>query len=170
MDLKVIAGKVTDILKKYRYALLVLVIGLVLMAIPTQSTKKSNAVTDNPNPVAAEGHTLQQQLKELLSQVDGAGKVEVVLTIGTGEETVYQCNENSSSNTNADSFQKTVVTVTDSQRNETGLIRQVNPPVYIGAVVVCEGAENPIVKLAMVDAVSKATGLGANRISVLKMK
>ena len=73
MDLKVIAGKVTDILKKYRYALLVLVIGLVLMAIPTQSTKKSNAVTDNPNPVAAEGHTLQQQLKELLSQVDGAG-------------------------------------------------------------------------------------------------
>ena len=170
MDLKVIADKVTDAFKKYRYALLVLVIGLVLMAIPTPSTRKSNTVEDEPNPVTTEEYTLQQQLKDLLSQVDGAGKVEVMLTIGTGEETVYQCNENSSVNTNADSLQKTVVTVTDSQRNETGLIRQVNPPLYIGAIVVCEGAEDPVVKLAMVDAVSKATGLGANRISVLKMK
>ena len=170
MDLRVIAVKVTDALKKHRYAMLVLIIGLVLMVIPTPSTKKSDAVTNKPNLVVTEEHTLQQQLKELLSQVDGAGKVEVMLTIGTGEETVYQCNENTSVNTNADSLQKTVVTVTDSQRNETGLIRQVNPPVYIGAIVVCEGAENPVVKLAMVDAVSKATGLGANCISVLKMK
>ena len=62
------------------------------------------------------------------------------------------------------------VTVTDAQRNESGLIRQVNPPVYKGAVIVCQGADNAAVRLAIVDAVGKATGLGADKISVLKMK
>lgn len=35
--------------------------------------------------------------------------------------------------------------------------------------MVCQGADNAAVRLAIVEAVSKVTGLGANRISVLKM-
>ena len=60
--------------------------------------------------------------------------------------------------------------ITGQNKQETGLVRQVIPPTYMGVVVVCEGADNPSLKLAIVDAVSKATGLGADRISVLKMK
>ena len=62
------------------------------------------------------------------------------------------------------------MTVTDGQRNETGLVRQVNPPSYLGAVVVCQGGDDPRVQLDIVNAVSRITGLGADRISVLKMK
>jgi stage III sporulation protein AG len=40
----------------------------------------------------------------------------------------------------------------------------------MGAVVIAQGADDPSIKLAIVDAVTKATGLGANKISVLKMK
>jgi stage III sporulation protein AG len=36
--------------------------------------------------------------------------------------------------------------------------------------VVCQGADDPVVKLLIVDAVSKVTGLGADKISVMKMK
>ena len=49
-------------------------------------------------------------------------------------------------------------------------MRQVNPPTYLGAIIICEGADDANIRLAVVDAVSKVTGLGANRISVLKMK
>ena len=59
---------------------------------------------------------------------------------------------------------------TDSDRNETGLVHQINPPVYLGAVVLAQGADNPVVKLSIVEAVSKVTGLGADKISVLKMQ
>jgi stage III sporulation protein AG len=40
----------------------------------------------------------------------------------------------------------------------------------MGAIVLCQGADVPSVRLAIVDAVSKVTGLVANQISVLKMK
>ena len=43
-------------------------------------------------------------------------------------------------------------------------------PVYQGAVVVCEGAERAAVRLAIVEAVSSLTGLGSDKISVIKMK
>jgi hypothetical protein len=62
------------------------------------------------------------------------------------------------------------ILTTDSDRNQTGLIHQKNPPVYRGAVVLTQGADDPAVKLAIVDAVGKATGLGADKIAVLKMK
>ena len=114
--------------------------------------------------------SVEDRLEKILSQIDGAGRVEVMLTIAFGEEKLYQYDEDTSVSDTTNSIRKTVVTVTDSQRNETGLIRQINPPVYMGAVIICQGAENPTIKLAIVDAVSKATGLGANEISVLKMK
>ena len=49
-------------------------------------------------------------------------------------------------------------------------VQQVLPESYRGAIVVCQGADSPAVKLAIVEAVSRATGLGADSISVLKMK
>ena len=60
--------------------------------------------------------------------------------------------------------------ITDSDRKEEGLITQVDPPVYQGAIIVCQGADRGAVRLAIVEAVSRVTGLGADRISVLKMK
>jgi stage III sporulation protein AG len=72
--------------------------------------------------------------------------------------------------TNENGDDSDTVIITDSSRNESGLIRQVNPPVYLGAIVLCQGGDRPSVRLAIVDAVSKVTGLGADRISVLKMK
>ena len=61
------------------------------------------------------------------------------------------------------------VIVSGNDRTESGLVRQINPPVYMGAIVVCQGADDPTVQLAIIDAVSKITGLGTHRISVLKM-
>lgn len=154
-------GKLNNILpllKKYRYALLVLAVGLVLMMLPSGSQEKEtvtqNAVVQEPE--------LSQTLSEILSQIDGAGKVAVLLTPASGEETLYQTNENGDD--------RDTVIITDSSRNEFGLVRQVNPPVYQGAIVICQGGDKPAVRLAIVDAVSKVTGLGADRISVLKMK
>ena len=96
--------------------------------------------------------------------------VQVMLTLASGEETLYQTNEDYSIGDNTNTKRSDTVTVTDAQRNETGLIRQQNPPKYLGAIVVCNGADSPEVRLAVVEAVSKVTGLGADDISVLKMK
>lgn len=41
---------------------------------------------------------------------------------------------------------------------------------YSGAVILCQGANDAAVRLQIVEAVSAFTGMGSNRIIVLKMK
>lgn len=160
--------KIPELIKKYRYPILILVIGLIFMAIPTRKAEKEPTPT---TPVTAKQEsTLDKELESLLSQIKGAGSVRVMLTISTGEETVYQTNEETRTGGDSGSVSHSTVTITDAERSQSGLIRQVNPPVYLGAVVLCQGADSPAVRLAITEAVSKITGLGADRISVLKMK
>jgi stage III sporulation protein AG len=61
------------------------------------------------------------------------------------------------------------VIVMDGNREETGLVKQVLPPVYRGAVIACQGADSANIRLAIVEAVKSVTGLSSDRITVLKM-
>ncbi len=152
-----------ELLKKYGSVALVVLVGIFLLTLPTEASEESeitSGVSARADP------KLQEELAELLSSVSGAGKVEVLLTQAQGEETLYQEQQRiSGSETSRDT-----VVLSGSDRGEFGLIRQVNPPVYQGAVILCQGADSPQVKLAMVEAVKCATGLTADRITVLKMK
>ena len=156
-----------DALKKYRYVLLVLLAGLLLITMPQGDTEQ--AVEQTPK-VSTEPADLQTSLGEILSQISGAGKVEVLLTQAAGEKTVYQTDEDRSQGEANGSIRRETVVVTNSDREVTGLIQRIDPPVYQGAVVVCQGGDSPKVKLAIVEAVASATGLTADRITVLKMK
>lgn len=168
MDRMTMTGKLLEFAKKYRYVILILALGLVLMAIPSKTIQK-NASVEATVPKEKEP-SINEKLSSVLSQIEGAGRVDVLLTIASGEETIYQTDDTITVGTDTDNTRRGTVTVTDGQRNQEGLIRQINPPSYLGAVVVCQGADSPAVRLAIVEAVSRATGLGADRISVLKMK
>ena len=164
MDAKKITSQVTAVVQKYRYAFIILIVGIVLLFIPGISSKTTNKVNEN-QALVPECDTASE-LESILTSVKGAGKVRVYLTTALGSETVYQLNSDISETQS----KHTTVMVTASDRTQTGLIRQINPPKYQGAIIVCSGADNPSVQLAIVNAVSKATGLGANQIAVLKMK
>lgn len=144
-------------LKKYRMAAVVLLVGILLMLLPTSKEEAASV-----SPSVPETQALQQELEELLSHLEGAGKVRLLLTQAQGSVTHYQVDESSSG------FDTVLVTAAD--RSQQGLVSQVDPPVYLGAVVLCQGAGKASVRLAVVEAVSKATGLSSSKISVLKMK
>lgn len=169
MEIKKITDKLHELIKRYKYACIVLLIGLALMLIPTKQSKQMK--TEAISPSATGQETLSEDsLVQILQSVEGAGKVKVLLSIGAGEETVYQTDTQiSTTGENNDQTTKTVI-ITDSQRSESGLIRQVNPVAYKGAIVVCQGADSPSVRLAVTQAVSKITGLGTDSICVLKMQ
>ena len=161
MDIKSKLQTVADFLKKNRYVALILLAGIVLMCLPTQKKAEEPEL-----PPLQDEVTVEQKLSQILTQVDGAGEVQVFLTLASGEQTIYQTNDSQSS----ENSQTDTVTVTDAKRNEQGLIKQVNAPLYMGAIIVCKGADSPEIRLAVVDAVSKVTGLSSDKISVLKMK
>ena len=166
MDSPISRDKLTAFFGKYKYAVLVVCIGLAFMLLPTAQQEKEEL----PESAAENSLDMASQLESILPLIHGVGKAKVLLTISEGEQTCYVYDEDSSGTGDSTSLRKSTVILSDSQRAEQGLVRQVIPPVYLGAVVVCQGGDNPSIKLAVVEAVANATGLGTDRITVLKMK
>ena len=162
--------KVREFLGKYKYAALILLIGLVLMLLPDFSGKNMESHDSSLITQTEQKQDSETRLEEILSQIQGAGKVSVMLTTSKGAETIYQTDNETINGNDTGSIRVDTVIISEENRSENGLIRQVNPAVYQGAIVVCQGADNPSVKLAITEAVSKITGLGADRICVVKMK
>lgn len=168
MDFTIIKSKLRGWIRKYRYVAIVLTIGIVFMLWPTDS--KEDIVPPKEQVDYSDRLDITTDaLKGILMQIKGVGKVEVLLTYAAGERTVYHANERNSSTENSQSKDSETVLITNGNRNEEALVEQVLAPEFLGAVIVCQGAEDPSVRLAISDAVSKATGLGADRISVLSM-
>lgn len=161
--------QIRQFFSKYIYVLLILALGIILMLLPTPE-KNDAKVPAATAPAYSEVNSLQEQLSALLSKMDGAGKVQVLLTEAAGQTTTYQTDSDTSNSENAESIRNDTVILTDSSRSQTGLVCRVDPPKYLGAVILCQGADKSSVRLAVTEAVSHATGLGFNSITVLKMK
>lgn len=169
MDIKKLRSGFASFIKQNKYVIFILLAGLVLMAWPSGKTStKENISQNTPEPVLE--LSTAQQLEQILTQVDGAGKVKVFLTEASGSKTIYQTDADTTVNADSSTSQIKTITITNAQNDELGLVQQINPPAYLGAIIVCQGADNLQVQLAIVDAVANVTGLGADRISVMKMK
>ena len=149
---------------QYRYVLLILLIGLVLLLLPT---KKQQTVEEPLQPQSSQD--LQQELETLLRQVEGAGEVRVLLSWETDFSYDYQTDvERKLSDSDTEETRTTVMASTDNGEEPIPVRKYY--PICKGAVVVCQGADSASVRLALVRAVASVTGLGSDRITVIKMK
>lgn len=167
MDTKQLLEKISQIVKQYKYVVMIVLVGIFLMMLPSG---KSEETPQTEQTVHIETKSMEERLTEVLSQIRGAGKVRVMLTEEVGAETIYKTDESISMSGDSSSSKKDTVTVTDENRAQNGLITQVNPPKYQGAVIVCKGADDPRVRLAIVSAVSSLTGLKSDKITIVRMK
>lgn len=156
-------------LKKYRAALLIFLIGLALALMPVRRTGTQSA--------AAEGKTVQfslsdtqTQMEAILSQIDGAGSVRLLLTLRTGEETIYQTDTRTVTNQSGTTQERETVFHQTGSAQKQPVVQRVDCPQYMGALVLCQGADQPSVRLAITEAVASLTGLGSNKIAVVKLK
>ncbi len=162
MDIGMLRQKATDWIGKYKFVILILLVGVGLMLIPT-GAKQEEQVESVTEQVNQQQQTLADELEDILTNIQGAGRVQVMLTMRAGEQTIYQ------TDTPSTDRQDTVI-VTDEDRAQGGLVQQIIAPTYRGAIVLCQGADSASVCLAITEAVSKVTGLDSSQISVLKMK
>ena len=165
MELPKLKKKLGVIIQKYKFVLLILCIGMIFILLPTENKRETTSITGEY--LVKQEHISQSELSSILSKISGAGRVEVLLATEAYGKTDYQVNIDGSASSGE---RLTTVTVTDSQRNEDGLIVKASAPTYRGAIIVCDGADDPTVHLSIVVAVSNITGLRSDQISVLKMK
>ena len=159
---------IIDGISKYKYVLVLILLGLGLMLLPGKQKETETVSKRMPDPVPQQD--LTEALEEILQNIHGAGEVQVLLSISQGEQVLYQTDVTQTESDGRSDKRTETVLITDSERNASGLIHQTNPPTYMGAIVLAQGADDPVVKLDLVRAVSNMTGLGADKISVLKMK
>ena len=145
---------------KYRYALLVMAVGALLLLLPGGDERE--AVPPERPAEVLEVSALEQRLERALSSVKGAGETRVVLTVDRGSRKILA--EDSRPEERGDST--SVVVVEQSDRRQEVVPLQTVAPSFRGALVVSPGAEDPAVRLALVEAVSALTGLGADQIAV----
>ena len=154
--------KLSAFAAKYKYVLIILLAGLVLLLLPTGS--KAKAKTTQASTVSEQTQTQaiqaeEQRLTQLLQQINGAGQVQVLLS--------YRCSAERELATD-DAGEPTIISAGGGAQEAVEL-KTVSPQ-YLGAVVVCDGADSASVRLAIIQAVSSLTGLGSNKIAVVKMK
>lgn len=160
-------------MEKYKFVLLVLLAGLLLLWLPSfgsEGGKESSTAAVPATEVVFDLNELEGKLESTLSQVDGAGKVSVLLTLKSGTRQILaQDITTSRKDGAADEERATVVVSVGSGKEEAVPLQQIYPQ-FQGALVVCSGGDNPGVKLKLIEAVSALTGLGADKISICKSK
>lgn len=166
--------KLIGLMKKGKYALAVLALGLLLLLWPKSGSAQNDVVSADRSAVAFDLEAFEEKLADTLSRIDGAGRAEVMLTLDTDTREILAQDERSQSQAQDQSSRTetevTTVTVNDRTTGERPVVLCQIYPRYRGALVVLEGADQAGVKLAVTKAVSDLTGLGSDRITVVKMK
>ena len=155
--------------------------GLALIAVAAVacllffSASGSGSAETAPSPAEvfdseAYVRALEERLENVISSISGAGKTEVMLTLGSGEEYCYQSDVKESADSgSAYSAELNTVVVKASDGSEKAVIKSSLSPIVTGVVVVCRGGGSGEVRESIFNAVKALLGLPANRICVLKM-
>lgn len=158
---------------KYRAVLIVLLAGVLLLA----SGGRGEAAQTRETQSSGQGESafdlaaFEQQLCDRLSAVDGVGRVELMLSLEQSGEAVYAVNtrQTTSGGGDTESFESDLTVVSDSDYGETPVTVKNLLPTFRGAVVLCDGAGDAQVRLAVTQAVSTVCGIGADKVTVLKL-
>lgn len=164
--------------------LLALLIGVLLLVLgktffPAEEkvaevTKKEQAVEVH----SSNDREMERRMSEILSKIQGAGQVEVMLTFRAStesivareektEETHSQENGKTSENLRKES---TVVMTEDGKGNTAPLVLTENSPQVEGVVIVAQGGDNAVVCKALNSAAQALLDVPAHKIAILKMK
>ncbi len=164
------ADRVFELLKRYKYVLIVILAGVLLLVWPSgekdgETAERTSGLTGAEEDFSVEA--LETRLGEVLSRVDGAGKVSVVLTVRSGMERVLATDATVEQSEGENRREETTVVISTGSGQEAVLVTQ-RYPTFQGALVVCQGGGDPEVRLLLTKAVSALTGLGSDRITVCK--
>ena len=170
--------------KKKIYLLLSLAVicGIALMAMSgiedkevTSKEESNNKITQEELNNESSKATLEEKLKNILSQIEGAGELDVMITYESSEEIQPAFNTNTTTEeTKEVDKQGGERTVTTSSENKTMITSSSNEPIVIktnqpkinGVIVVATGAKDLTVKETLYSAVQTALQVQGHQVEI----
>lgn len=192
---ELIVQKDEESTKKKIENLVVLIIILIVTVLCVNSIwnkegkQKSNINETNNKQLAdtsenkeIESGDLQKNIESILSNMEGVGRVNVLITYSESSQTVAMYNENSKDSSTEEKDDKGATRIIKQVDTSKDIIykevngekipitqKTINPKIE-GAVITAEGATNSTVKSNIIQAVEAATGLATHKIQVFEMR
>lgn len=145
------------------------------------SSKPNSSSTSSSKSTAADYTTqLEGNLRGIIGNIQGVGRVQVMVTLESGVQYEYEQNQkttssrtatsgdNAQTQENTDNEQNTVLADNGSGAQQP-LIKTEMQPAVKGVVVVCDGGNNPAVQDEVLQTVMTALNLPATSISISPM-
>lgn len=155
--------------KKRLFIIVAGIVGVLLLVVSEfiPESEEDVEITENDDEISFTSYEkdIEERLKNLIESIDGAGKVQVMVTIESGDEKVYATESKKTENNEEKSY-----VLVDIEGSDSGLLLKIAQPEIRGVAIVCQGADSPTVRNAVVGAVTSVLGISSNRVNVSKMK
>ena len=144
-----------------------------------ETTQRSGNTEEVSN--TSTGNELVSDLEDILSNINGVGKVKVMITYAETSKTIPVYNEESSEENTEETDSEggtRKVTQTDTRKEviyeetdngSTIITQSIVSPTIEGAIITAEGAADATVKTNIIQAVGAVTGLATHKIQVFEM-
>ena len=159
--------------KKLTIVLLIGVIGVVMLIfVRSDSETKTSPEKSEMTTTAATYSTydiekiFENKLTGIISQINGAGKTSVVVSVASSGEYVYAKNIKTENDNDSMSEDSEIVIYESQNGADEGLVISIKSPDVIGVAIVCEGGESSVVKAEITKLVTSLFGIGADRVYV----
>ncbi len=152
---------------------------ILLSAVLPRSPSKTQTTTESTN--AQYEAKLEERLTNIVSNISGAGKTKVLVTLENGVENIYASDykKNSDKTEEYDSgitektqettdSEENIVMVEGSDGRKQALITTQIEPQIKGVVIVCDGGESASVKQRIIEAVTTALDISSEKVCVIK--
>ncbi len=167
--------------KKMQNLLILLGICIVALIVISVIENKPEVADEENNKVAVdesiqyEKENLEKQLQAILSQINGAGELDVMITFDSSEEIQPAYNTNTTTEkTEEKDTEGGERTITTSSENKTIITSSTSEPIVLktneavikGVIVVAQGADVPEVKSTLYSAVQTALQVEGHQVEI----
>lgn len=153
--------------------ILMLFVIILLFNLGDNSKTTSNATVSDKSYITTLEYCklLEEKLEAVISQIDGAGKVKVMLTVEGSPELIYVSDTDTKTSTTTNGTTSTTTSspiIVGGSANSSGLITTEKLPSVKGVIVVASGAGEIGTKLNILNAIATLLDLSTDKITVLK--
>ncbi len=174
-DKKTIKNKLTDMLeqlkkgKKSEWLVVIVLIIVALLIYTSASSLFNNEESEAKSSTNEYVASLEARLGEVLSNVKGAGKVSVMITVESGSEIVIATSTEEKTNTSSgtsNSNQSTTIVEKPIIIGDEPVVLIEKAPKIKGVIVVAQGASNIQVRLELLKAVQALLEVESSNVEV----
>lgn len=155
--------------------IIIFLVAIILYLKMSKSSKtSSNSTSSNVSTYQTTleySKVLESKLEEVLSQIEGAGNVKVMITLDGSPELVYALDSNektSSTQNGSTTTSSSSPIILDNKSGSSPLILTEKLPKVKGVIVVSTGAKDIGIKLDILNSVSTLLDISTDKINVLK--